>query len=41
MCMINRSASKKEFQQFLLAVGKGNVSGAVKLAVLLRVVGPL
>ena len=31
---------KKEFEQFLLAVGKGDASGAVKLAILLRVVGP-
>ena len=31
---------KKEFEQFLLAAGKGDASGAVKLAILLRVVGP-
>ncbi|KAL5510796.1 hypothetical protein EMCRGX_G006398 [Ephydatia muelleri] len=31
---------KREFEQFLLAVGKGDASGAVKLAIFLRVVGP-
>ena len=31
---------KKEFEQFLLAAGKGDASGAVKLAILLRVVSP-
>ena len=31
---------KKEFEQFLLAVGKGDASGAVMLAIFLRVMGP-
>ena len=31
---------KREFEQFLLAVGKGDASGAAKLAIFLRVVGP-
>ena len=31
---------KKEFEQFLLVVGNSDASGAAKLAIFLRVVGP-